>query len=319
MLDEICLSRTDDDIRAALKDLPDGMYEIYSCMQGKILTMHKHDRELAKKSIAWILCSRRPMSFQELAIAAPLKSNVGTWSPSSALTDPHEIIHLCCGFVLDEGGYAHVIHASAGQYLRSDHAAPLASDPKLDSLLLSTCADFLLSPHDSIYELDIEGAFGEDRVRWRRGYEPSGRPKPAAQGTQEVKKKRETGKHEEAGTPDWPSVEAVFTDYCLRYWTFHAQKCQEHKLPYADSALRILRDQAQCEMWLVDWMGKQCGILDDLQREMFLRDYHWAEQEMPSLLKEDLNHDSIHPQLANFVSMGHLMSRAKIDGVVDFV
>ena len=67
-----------------------------------------------------------------------------------------------------EDGQARIMHASASQYLFSEHASALASDPPLDKIVLMTCVDFLLSNHETNYAIDLDGAF-QERIAWRRG------------------------------------------------------------------------------------------------------------------------------------------------------
>lgn len=303
MLDEICSARTDDDIVASLDDLPSGasMHNIYARMQGKILAMTQRDNALSRKALAWILTSARPMTLQESAIALPLGYSSTTVSPSATLTDPSEVLFLCGGFVEQEDGQARIIHASASQYLFSEHASALASDPPLDKIVLMTCVDFLLSDHETNYAIDLDGAF-QERIAWRRGaydyYHENSRQHKADQVFGD-----DSERSISLRSTDWSSAEAGLSDYCLRCWTFHAQRCQQRGIPYTSSALRIFREREVFELWFLNWLDGNRGIMDDLRRDVFTRDYEWEASEMPGLLEQHISAATphLHPFLANLV------------------
>ena len=303
MLDEICSARTDDDIVASLEDLPSGasMQNMYARMQGKILAMTQRDSALARKALAWILTSGRPMTLHELAIALPLGYTTTKVSPGAALTDPSEVLILCGGFVEQEDGQARIIHASASQYLFSEHAYALASNPRLDGIVLSTCVHFLRSDSENNHAVDTDAAF-LDRVTWRRGaydyFRGNSQQHKAGQVFRDDSKPSM-----DLRTIDWSSAEAGLRDYCLRWWTFHAKHCQQQGIPYTSSALQIFRERAIFELWFINWLHGNEGILHDLRRDRFMQNYEWEASEMSDLFEQHVSAATphLHPILANLV------------------
>lgn len=67
---EILQCHTQDDIGRVLEELPPGMESLYYRMQANIVRSNKSgDIELAKQILSWAICSRRPLSVDELSEA----------------------------------------------------------------------------------------------------------------------------------------------------------------------------------------------------------------------------------------------------------
>lgn len=109
---EILQCHTQDDIERVLKDLPPGMEPLYSRMQANIVRNNKSgDIELAKHILSWVICSRRPLTIEELSEA--LKPEI------SAILDLKHTISQACGqfIVIDGKGSISMIHQTAKEYL----------------------------------------------------------------------------------------------------------------------------------------------------------------------------------------------------------
>ena len=112
-------------VENALRQMPPGMEALYDGMAHSIAAHpQEEDRQLASGILAWVTCTLRLLTLEELSLA--LKDDI-----SRPLDLQRSISDLCGGFVVvDNGGNVGMIHQTAREYLVSDEVRPFAVNQK---------------------------------------------------------------------------------------------------------------------------------------------------------------------------------------------
>jgi ankyrin repeat protein len=109
-------------VKTALKTLPQGSdaYDIaYTAAMDRISAQGKEASEMAKKTLSWILCARRPLSTLELLHALAVEVDE-TEIDRDNILDPEQLLTLCAGLVtIDEASdNVRFIHYTTQEYLQ---------------------------------------------------------------------------------------------------------------------------------------------------------------------------------------------------------
>jgi len=83
----------------ALENLPDQLDTIYDDAMKRIEGQPECDKELAKRILSWITCTRRPLSVVELQHALSVSPDMTEMDPS-ALIFPSKLTSVCAGLVV---------------------------------------------------------------------------------------------------------------------------------------------------------------------------------------------------------------------------
>ena len=108
------------EVKNALKSLPNGSdaYDhIYNDSMVRIYGQTRTLKDLAMRTLGWIVCSERPLNTPELQHALAMKSMMKTFD-EDIIPDIDLIIEACCGMVtVDENsGIIRLIHFTAQKY-----------------------------------------------------------------------------------------------------------------------------------------------------------------------------------------------------------
>ena len=123
ILEEIKECNTDDDVRAALTELPAGMESLYQRMESSIARIRRpSDKSLSRQLFLWTIYTRRAVSIDELR--SLLKEEFGH------ILDMVATINRLCGhFIVVEGNHrVGLIHQTAREYLASTRNLPFSLD-----------------------------------------------------------------------------------------------------------------------------------------------------------------------------------------------
>ncbi|KAL8804696.1 MAG: hypothetical protein Q9182_002388 [Xanthomendoza sp. 2 TL-2023] len=101
---------TQEDIRKALRDVPEGMEPLYAEMLGHINQQNPSKRAMAREILTWIVCSYRPLSLFELQAAL-----TPTFGEFLSLEDT--ISQICGHFVRVTDSKVTLVHATGRQFL----------------------------------------------------------------------------------------------------------------------------------------------------------------------------------------------------------
>jgi len=180
---------TEDDIRKALTDVPQGMEDLYHRMRGNVESQPPRARLMATRILTWAACSWRPLSLTELQIALEPEFK-------GFLNLKDSIVQICGHFVSIDSSRLTIIHATARQYLLSDHQG---------------CPAFVDSQggHEHIVNVCLRYLSNED---WRRVFQMMG--KEHAITTRSKRKDRLLVA--ERGHP--------MLGYSTCHWAYHASK-----------------------------------------------------------------------------------------------
>ncbi|KAL9018256.1 MAG: hypothetical protein Q9185_004422 [Variospora sp. 1 TL-2023] len=101
---------TQEDIRKALRDVPEGMEPLYAGMLGHITRQNPSKRAMAREILTWIVCSYRPLDLFELKAALTT-----TFGEFLSLEDT--ISQICGHFVRVTDGKVTLVHATGRDFL----------------------------------------------------------------------------------------------------------------------------------------------------------------------------------------------------------
>ena len=79
-------------IRLALNTLPPDLPRIY---KGVLDRLQEGDLEIAINALTWLLCCRRPMKLEELAVAAVIKTTPEIFNEEDKLLEDQMILRIC--------------------------------------------------------------------------------------------------------------------------------------------------------------------------------------------------------------------------------
>lgn len=105
---------TEDDIRKALRDVPKGMEDLYRRMLDNIESQPPRALCMAKSILTWAACSWRPLNLAELEVALEPEFK-------GFVNLKNSIVQICGHFVSVDSSAVSIIHATARQYLLSEH------------------------------------------------------------------------------------------------------------------------------------------------------------------------------------------------------
>ena len=104
---------TQDDIRKALTEVPEGMEHLYSCMLEKVESQSTRYQLMAKRILTWAACCWRPLSVAELQVALEPE-----FTGFVRLQDT--IVQICGHFISMDFGKVSLIHVTARDFLLND-------------------------------------------------------------------------------------------------------------------------------------------------------------------------------------------------------
>jgi len=109
-------------VKIALKTLPkgsDAYDKAYSAAMERIFAQRKEPSEVAKKTLSWILCARRPLRTEELLHALAVEVDETVMDEDNFL-DTEQILTICAGLVTidEQSGTVRFIHYTTQEYLQ---------------------------------------------------------------------------------------------------------------------------------------------------------------------------------------------------------
>ena len=146
------------DVRLALQRLPEKLDDTYADAITRISSQDEEDVQLAKRTLMWISCAKRPLSIIELRHALATEPGTKELDPES-LPDKDVIVDVCSGLVaIDrESETLRLVHYTTQDYLVRVRAELFATAEKdmtsccLTYLLFSTSAQ-ISELEKSLYE-----------------------------------------------------------------------------------------------------------------------------------------------------------------------
>ena len=141
------------DVRLALQRLPEKLDDTYADAITRISSQDEEDVQLAKRTLMWISCAKRPLSIVELQHALATKPGAKELDPES-LPDKDVIVDVCSGLVaIDrESETIRLVHYTTQDYLVRVQAEFFAT-AEID--MTCCCLTYLLfSTSAQISELD---------------------------------------------------------------------------------------------------------------------------------------------------------------------
>ena len=135
------------DVRLALHSLPEKLDDTYAAAIERISSQGKGDVQLAKRTLMWISCAKRPLSIIELQHALAIEPGAKELNPES-FPDKDVIVDVCSGLVaIDrQSDTIRLVHYTTQDYLvrvRAELFATAEIDMTfccLTYLLFTTCA-----------------------------------------------------------------------------------------------------------------------------------------------------------------------------------
>ncbi|KAF3482204.1 uncharacterized protein GIQ15_04963 [Arthroderma uncinatum] len=129
---------TDVDVEKALGEIPEDMELMYARMMDTIASQPSNLRKMATEILTWVVCSFKPLSIDELAVA--LKAEFGGFYNLKTT-----ISQICGNFVIMRKSTVSIIHQTALQFLvnRSLHASISIDLSKGHEKIANVCMNFL--------------------------------------------------------------------------------------------------------------------------------------------------------------------------------
>lgn len=125
-LDDLCTAETDAEIRTMLQNLPKDLSETYDRLLGRV--MGRQREQLIRRMFDWILCSKRPLSVDEMQEAIAFTIDDLYWDESKIPNDMARLIRACGNLVVvdEEITTVQFAHYTVEQYLLR-RSAPMGS------------------------------------------------------------------------------------------------------------------------------------------------------------------------------------------------
>jgi WD40 repeat protein len=134
---------TKDGIEQVLQKIPTGMRPLYQRMEEAMAeSLEADDQRLAKALLAWVTCSQRSLSLDELSQALEPEF--------PHILDLSYTIHQVCGnlLIVDRKSRVTLLHQTAREYLTEISTGPFSVDPsKAHEELFLRCISCLCDPH----------------------------------------------------------------------------------------------------------------------------------------------------------------------------
>ena len=114
----LCKKLSDDEILAALKDLPRDLSQTYDRILDQ--SINPENRHRGKQIFSWVAIAKRPLTVEEVRQAIATDPQRNTWDEKRLINNIEGAIACCCGdliFVDEEHRTIHFTHGSVKQYL----------------------------------------------------------------------------------------------------------------------------------------------------------------------------------------------------------
>ncbi|KAF2186396.1 hypothetical protein K469DRAFT_726396 [Zopfia rhizophila CBS 207.26] len=140
-MDLIATKATQNEVRKALENLPQGLDESYKEALRRIESQNHDDCQRAKRTLYWISHALRPLTVAELQSALAVMPG-GTRVDHGDLVHQDIILSICAGLVVidSESSVFRLVHFSAMKFFESIRAA-IFPDAQAD--LASTCLTYI--------------------------------------------------------------------------------------------------------------------------------------------------------------------------------
>ena len=125
----ICSQKTDNDILAALKDLPKDLPETYDRILDKIQKSPFADQAFARRVFGLLATVRHPLTLDALREAVSVEPGVTLWDPRKMVNDMLSALNCCGSLVIvdEEELTVRFAHHSVKQYLLVESTKPAIS------------------------------------------------------------------------------------------------------------------------------------------------------------------------------------------------
>src|SRR5436190_23841759 len=90
--------RTRNDVRSALKQLPDGLNDMYDAVMNRIGNQSSNDATLALKILSWITYAKAPLESTVLQHAVAVTKNTNDIGDDDLIA-VEELVSVCAGIV----------------------------------------------------------------------------------------------------------------------------------------------------------------------------------------------------------------------------
>ncbi|KAH1982336.1 hypothetical protein KXW88_004630 [Aspergillus fumigatus] len=110
--------QTDRTLRAAVRNLPSGVADIYGRILAKINSYAEEDRLLAEELLRWVVCARRPLNVSELCCALAIDIGDEELNLDNVPTNTSEIVDACSPLLsIGDKGTVSLVHSTVAQFL----------------------------------------------------------------------------------------------------------------------------------------------------------------------------------------------------------
>jgi len=137
-LPEVLLCDTEEDIDETLQGIPSGMEEMYQRMQRTLIERTKpQSRKLGQTILAWVACSQRPLTIEELKQALQPEFSV--------ISDLKTAISRVCGqfVVIDSANQLVMVHQTARDHITATNSVLAVNVTESHEKLFSKCISVL--------------------------------------------------------------------------------------------------------------------------------------------------------------------------------
>ncbi|KAJ4854237.1 ankyrin repeats (3 copies) domain-containing protein [Trichoderma breve] len=132
---ELKKMRTNQSIRERLGKLPKSLTETYEEIYSR-----NEEKVILQRAVKWVLCSRRPLTSEELLMAIRLESNLESVTVSDPI-DESTLESICSHLVVLDSQLKvwKFPHASVAEYFESEHKSWIDTAPEDVAILLVSC------------------------------------------------------------------------------------------------------------------------------------------------------------------------------------
>ena len=292
-IDSICCQKTDEEILAALEDLPKDLPSTFNRIIRKLQNSNAADPYFGKKIFSLIAAAQRPLTLEELREAVSVKPGETNWNSSKLVNDIHKSLLDSCGSLVavdEEHLTVHFAHHSVKQHFLSE---PTDLDVKryhidlenADLYLGDTIVTYLnfgifdrqltkanpsMLPQVVNYPSAILGSLPQSKVNRlavrllkRRGdfeLDIRGQLKAAARIVDERKEQTQPAH--------------FFLPYAQEYWLFHTKKFKPTRVVGYNLWKRLITQEVN--IIGVPWAPEQWNDFGDDCLEWMIQNEHWA-------------------------------------------
>ncbi|KAH0541241.1 hypothetical protein FGG08_004246 [Glutinoglossum americanum] len=201
---------TQDDIRTALTEIPEGMEPLYERMIEIIASQPPKPREMATRILTWVACSFRFLDIAELQVAL-------TPEFTKFVNLKYTVEEICGHFVVVNKTKIVLIHQTARQFLlqKTSNLQIRIVDHEGHKHIAAVCVNFL-----------------SDASKWRRIF--------SAIQTRQQSKSSPVG---DSALDEYP-----FLSYALSFWAYHVSRASVDSDEVLETVLTFLEDN--CLLWI---------------------------------------------------------------------